>query len=288
MKPKGQLLIIGGKEDKDGSASEMKKMNKNFSHHEILKLLAKSKDDRIEVITAATSEPESMQQTYTKTFKDIGYTNFGFLDIRDDQIHTDDHFKRIKAAATVFFTGGDQNRICQTLQQSVLIDLLREKYQKEENFMIAGTSAGAMCIPNIVILEAVNGEAILENDIELDSGLGLIGNYIIDTHFVHRARFGRLAHAIISHRDCWGIGLGEDTALLIEEGCKATCYGSGMVWIFNAKEIGCTNIETVKKGYPIYAENLKAHILTEGCKIDFSNNVFAGALSEKKNDNKEE
>lgn len=282
MKPKGQILIIGGKEDREGNTSEMKKKNKDFSPHEILKLLAKSKDDRIEVITLATAEPESMQETYTKTFKEIGYTNFGFLDIRDDQIHTDDHLKRLEAASTIFFTGGDQNRICQNLQQSVFTDLLREKFQNEENFMIAGTSAGAMCMPDIVILEALNGEAILENDIEFDTGLGLIGNYIIDTHFVHRARFGRLAHAVISHRDFWGIGLGEDTALLIEEGSKGTCYGSGMTWIFNAKEIGCTNIETVKKGYPIYAENLKADILTEGCKIDFINNVFVGASAEEK------
>lgn len=287
MIPKGQLLIIGGKEDRDGNNPEMKDKNNDFSPNEILKLLARSKDDRIEVITAATSEPESMHETYTKTFEEIGYTNFGFLDICDDQIHTDYHLKRVKAANTVFFTGGDQDRICKIFQQSVLTDVLKEKYYNEENFMIAGTSAGAMCMPDIVILEAINGEAILEHDIELDCGLGLIGNCIIDTHFVHRARFGRLAHAVILHQNSWGIGLGEDTALLIEQGSKSTCHGSGMVWILNAKEIGQTNIETVKKGSPVYAENLKVHILTEGCKIDFNNNVFAGTSSEKSKNNKE-
>ncbi|MDQ0595095.1 cyanophycinase [Chryseobacterium ginsenosidimutans] len=274
MTPKGQLLIIGGKEDKDGNTPDMQENNNNFSPNEILKLLVKSKDDRIEVITVATSDPESMRETYTKTFEEIGYTNFDFLDIRDDQIHTDYHLKRVQAAKTVFFTGGDQSKIYETLQQSVLTQLLKEKYQNEEGFMIAGTSAGAMCIPKIVILEADNGEAMLEHDIELSSGLGFIENCIIDTHFVHRARFGRLAHAVILNQECWGIGLGEDTALLIEEGSKAICRGSGMVWLLNAKEIGKTNTRNVKKGSPIYAENLKVHILTDGCEINFNNNTF--------------
>ncbi|MFC3161576.1 cyanophycinase [Chryseobacterium arachidis] len=159
----------------------------------------------------------------------------------------------------------------------MLRDLLRRKYKEEDDFMIAGTSAGAMCMPKIVILEAINGEAILEYDIELNSGFGFIENCIIDTYFVHRARFVRLAHATILHQECWGIGLGEDTALLIEEGYKATCRGSGSVWIINAREIGQTNTEMAEKGFPIYAENLKVHILTDNCKIDFSSNLFEGA-----------
>lgn len=279
MIPKGRLLIIGGKEDKGENESEMEEKNNNFSPKEILKLLAKSKDDRIEVITTASSEPEDMRETYTKTFKEIGYTNFDFLDIRDDQVHSNFHLKRLEAAKTVFFTGGDQDRICKSLRPSVLTDLLKKKYLEEDNFMIAGTSAGAMCIPKIVILEAINGEAMLEHDIELDTGLGFIENCIIDTHFIHRARFGRLAHAVILHQECWGIGLGEDTALLIEDGCKATCRGSGMAWIINARHIGQTNTRTVKKGSPIYAENLKIHILTDNCKIDFNSDTFEGATA---------
>lgn len=277
MIPKGRLLIIGGKEDKGEDDSEMEKKNNNFSPKEILKLLAESKNDRIEVITTASSEPEDMRETYTKVFNEIGYTNFDFLDICDEQVHSDFHLKRVEAAKTVFFTGGDQNRICGSLNQSVLTDLLKKKYQEEDGFMIAGTSAGAMCMPKIVILEAVNGEAMLEHDIELDTGLGFIENCIVDTHFIHRARFGRLAHAVILHQECWGIGLGEDTALLIEEGCRATCRGSGMAWIVNARHIGQTNTRTVEKGAPIYAENLRIHILTDNCKIDFNNDTFEGA-----------
>ena len=283
MIPRGKLLLIGGKENKEDENEEMKRKNKNFCPNEILQLLADSKNDRIEVITTASSDPDSIEKMYTEAFGKIGYSDFGFLDICDEQIHTDYHIKRISAAKTIFFAGGDQNRICDVLKQSALKSLIKEKYRNEEGFILAGTSAGAMCIPGIVILEAENGEAILENDISLDSGWGFIDNCIVDTHFIHRARFGRLAHAVILNRDCWGIGLGEDTALLVEEGYIGICKGSGMAWLINAEDIGQTNIETVKKGCPVFAENLKVHILTDNCKINLRENIFSGQPGNKNN-----
>ncbi|SMP35284.1 cyanophycinase [Chryseobacterium profundimaris] len=270
--PKGKLLIIGGKEDRDGTDVEMKHRNKEFIPHEILKLLLKNKTDRIEVITTASSEPESMRETYAKTFKEIGYTNFGFIHFADKAEH--EYLERIRKSKVVFFTGGDQKRICDEIRNTEICDILAEKYFNEENFIIAGTSAGAMCMPEIIICEAEKDEAILENDIRISSGLGFLSGCIVDTHFVHRGRFGRLAHAIMLHRECFGIGLGEDTALLIEEGKKAICKGSGMVIAISGKEIGKTNIETVEDGHPVYGENIKAHIITDGCSINLESGEF--------------
>jgi cyanophycinase len=230
----------------------------------------KSKNDRIEVITAASSEPESMRDTYRQTFTEIGYTNFGFLHDVDASTPIDLYLKRISDSKTVFFTGGDQNRICKHLKNSDIRNVLREKYENEEGFMIAGTSAGSMCIPEIIICEAENGEAIIANDINLDSGLGLLNNLIVDTHFIHRGRFGRLAHAVLLHQELHGIGLGEDTALLIEGGSKAICKGSGMTIIISARNIGQTNIRSVENGCPVYAENVTVHILTEDCIVDLN------------------
>lgn len=266
MNPKGKLLIIGGKEDKDDSKLEMEGKNKEFSSLEILKLLASDKNRRIEVITTASSEPESMRDTYEKTFAEIGYTNFGFMHISNNQ--PDKDLDRVGNAGVVFFTGGDQNRICKELNETPVHKLLMEKYHHEEGFLIAGTSAGAMCMPEIIIDEAEDGEAILKGDIQLGPGLNLLPGCMVDTHFIHRGRFGRLSHAVIIRQDCLGIGLGEDTALLIENGYKATCKGSGMVVIIDPKNISRTNIETVEKGDPVFAENLVVHLYTDGCRFD--------------------
>lgn len=270
--PKGKLLIIGGKEDRDDGEVEIKDKNQDFIPHEILKLLIHDKGDRIEVITTASSEPESMRETYTKTFEEIGYTNFGFIHFTGEAV--DEDLERIRNSKAVFFTGGDQNRICSKIKGTVISDALMEMYLNEDDFIIAGTSAGAMCMPEIIIGEAEDGEAILENDIELALGLGLLSGCIVDTHFVHRGRFGRLAHAVMIHRECFGIGLGEDTALLIEDGKRAVCKGSGMVIGISAHELGKTNVETVEDGRAVYAENLKVHIITDGCSIDLESGAF--------------
>jgi len=221
-----------------------------------------------------------MRDTYRQTFAEIGYTNFGFLHDIDDSTPIDVYVQRISDSKTVFITGGDQNRICKHLKNSDISSILKEKYLNEEGFMIAGTSAGAMCLPEIIICEAENGEAILGNDIKLDSGLSLLNNLIVDTHFVHRGRFGRLAHAVLLHQDLHGIGLGEDTALLIEKGKKATCKGSGMIVMINARSIGQTNINSVEKGCPVYVENLKVHLLIESCTVDLETGKMEGSNSE--------
>ncbi|MFN4363613.1 cyanophycinase [Chryseobacterium hispalense] len=270
--PKGKLLIVGGKEDRDGTKVEIKYKNENFSPHEILKLLTKNAEDRIEVITTASSEPESMRDTYTKIFQEIGYTNFGFIHFTDKA--ADDDLQRLKNSKAVFFTGGDQNRISSEIKDTVITDILMEKYLSEDDFVIAGTSAGAMCMPEIIICEAEEGEAILENDIKLAPGLGVLSRCIVDTHFVHRGRFGRLAHAVMIHRECFGIGLGEDTALLIKEGKRAICKGSGMVIGIGARNLGKTNVDTVTEGHPVYGENITVHIITDGCSIDLESGKF--------------
>lgn len=267
MNPKGKLLIIGGKEDRDDTDVEMKEKNRDFTSLEILKLLTSDKNRRIEVITTASSEPEGMRDTYRKTFDEIGYTDFGFMHISREQ--SDEDLDRLKKAGVIFFTGGDQSRICKELKDTPANKLLIEKYQDEEDFLIAGTSAGAMCMPEIIIDEAEDGEAMLKGDIKLGSGLNLLPGCIVDTHFIHRGRFGRLSHAVIIRQDCLGIGLGEDTALLIEDGYRATCKGSGMTVVIDPKNISRTNIDRVEKGDPVFAENLVVHLYTDGCSFDF-------------------
>ncbi len=266
MNPKGKLLIIGGKEDRDDNDVEMKDKNREFTSHEILKLLTSDKNRRIEVITTASSEPEGMRDTYRKTFDEIGYTDFGFMHISREQ--SDEDLDRLKNAGVIFFTGGDQNTLCEELKDTPANKLLIEKYQDEEDFLIAGTSAGAMCMPEIIIDEAEDGEAMLKGDIKLGSGLNLLPGCIVDTHFIHRGRFGRLSHAVIIRQDCLGIGLGEDTALLIEDGYRATCKGSGMTVVIDPKNISRTNIDRVEKGDPVFAENLIVHLYTDGCSFD--------------------
>jgi cyanophycinase len=145
--------------------------------------------------------------------------------------------------------------------------VIKEKYLKDKNFIVAGTSAGAMAIPKLMIYEGGKHEAMLKEDLKIASRLGILDLCIVDTHFIKRGRFGRLAHAVVMNPETLGIGLGEDTALIIKNGYDAECRGSGMVVIIDGNEILKTNVTEIEDNDPIFVKNLKVDLLIKGNKF---------------------
>lgn len=276
MAPKGRLLIIGGAEDRNGNDIS-EDANNRGGKYEILKNILPDgrKNSKIEVITTASKRPQEMEKMYENTFTEIGYNNVGFLSIEDKmQARSTDFYKRVEKANAVFFTGGDQLRISTIIAGTDLARLIKEKYMEEKDFTIAGTSAGAMAMSKIMICGGGMTEALLGSDIHIASGLGLINDCIIDTHFIKRGRFSRLAHAVILNPGNLGIGLGENTALMINHGNRAKCLGTGMVVLIDGSEIERTNISEVNEGESVYVENLKVHLLVQNCEFDLETHIM--------------
>jgi cyanophycinase len=290
MDPKGTILIIGGSEDKgDGKENSMEKNNKEFQHFDILKELIQDggKKKRIEVITTATESPEEMKETYKKAFRKIGYTNIGFLNITNkEEARSKKNCDRIKKAHAVFFGGGDQFKLAAILGGTECINLVKQKYQAEPDFIVAGTSAGAMALPKIMIHEGGIEEALLKKDLKTASGLGIFDTCIVDTHFIKRGRFGRLTNAIINNPEALGIGLGEDTALIVKKGYLAECRGSGMVVVIDGNKINQTNVAEVDNETPIFLENLIVHVLSKEVKFTIKERKMDGKSKQKKDANK--
>ena len=269
--PKGRLLLIGGAEDKGENQVPIAAHNKQFVHLEILKQLVseKSLDDRIEVITTATGFPLEIRASYEKAFGKVGYTNVGFLDIQSIADSKNPEFlDRVNKANTIMFSGGDQFKLATIIGGSPIAEAIYRRYKTDSKFTVAGTSAGAMVMSKLMIRSGGTNEALINYDLRISSGLGLIDDCIIDTHFIRRGRFGRLAHAVISNSNQLGIGLGEDSALLIRKGRKAQCLGSGMVVIIDARHVEQTNVYDVEKGEPIYVDNLRVHLLVRNCEFN--------------------
>ena len=271
MLHKGRLLLIGGGEDKGENQVPIAAHNKQFVQLEILKELVyeNSMDDRIEVITTATGFPLEVQTIYEKAFKKVGYTNVGFMDIQSiADAKNELYLERVNKAAAILFSGGDQFKIATIIGGSPIAEAITKRYRHDPKFTVAGTSAGAMVMAKLMIQSGGTNEALIDYDLRISSGLGLIEDCIIDTHFIRRGRFGRLAHAVITNSGQLGIGLGEDTALLIRKGRKARCLGSGMVVIIDARDIEQTNVSDVEKGDPIYVDNLRVHLLVRNCEFN--------------------
>jgi cyanophycinase len=130
--------------------------------------------------------------------------------------------------------------------------------------VIAGTSAGAMAMSKTMIYEGNATRAHLKGEVKITTGLGFIDSVIIDSHFEKRGRFGRLAQAVAANPSQIGIGLGEDTGMLILEGNKMEAIGSGLVVIIDGHDILHSNIADIPDGNPISIENLKVHFCEKG------------------------
>ena len=150
-----------------------------------------------------------------------------------------------------------------------MLKIMLRKYQ-DENFVLAGTSAGAMAMSNTMIYHGSSTEALLKGEVKMSRGLGFIKDVTFDSHFIKRGRFGRLCQSIASNPVCIGIGLGEDTALLITKGDRMEAIGSGLVIIVEGDDIKYTNVADIEDGKPISIENLTVHILSQGHSYIFS------------------
>jgi cyanophycinase len=271
MDIKGKLIIIGGAVDK-GSFTEKNldkdaAKNLNFFEAGILKRIineSKHKEhSRVEIITTASKIPQEIGAEYVKAFTYLGADNVDVLNIeRREQAMDIDVVERLRKADIVMFTGGDQLRLTSILGGTQFHDLLLEKYQNED-FIYAGTSAGAAAASNNMIYQGSSSEALLKGEVKITSGLGLIDGVTIDTHFVQRGRIGRLFQAVVGNPKVLGIGLGEDTGLLITNGKQMEAIGSGLVILVDGREIKDTNLTQVELGQPISISHLVTHVMSK-------------------------
>ena len=266
----GKLIIVGGAVDK-GSFTEKNfdkdvAKNLNFFEKGILKRIIDEskhkKDSRIEIVTTASIIPREVGPEYVKALAYLEAKNTDVLHIeRREEANDEAVLARLKAADVVMFTGGDQLRLTSILGGTKFHDLLLYKYTHED-FVYAGTSAGAAAASNTMIYQGSSSEALLKGEVKITSGLSLIDNVIIDTHFVKRGRIGRLFQAVVGNPKLLGIGLGEDTGLLITNNTQMEAIGSGLVILVDGREIKDTNLTEVALGQPISLTHLVTHVMS--------------------------
>jgi cyanophycinase len=269
MKPRGKLIAIGGAEDKgtDLETGEIHRSNLNFFELAILRRIVEEAGGptaHIEVITTASMIPYEVGNNYLDAFGKIGCTNVHLMHIRNrEDAMKPAYLERIRRCDGVMFSGGNQMRLSTIFGGTDFLQLLHDRY-RNESFLIAGTSAGAMAMSQTMIYEGNATRAHLKGEVKITTGLGFMSAVIFDSHFEKRGRFGRLAQAVATNPSCIGIGLGEDTGMLITEGNRMEAIGSGLVIIIDGHAMRHTNVADIPEGNPLSIEHLIVHFCEKG------------------------
>ena len=268
----GKLIAIGGAEHKgteDGDHRHQR--SAKFSELGVLKKIIEEsgkEQPHIEVITTASSIPDEVGRGYIKSFKKAGCSNVGHINIRSrEDVVIRDFIERIKICDIVMFSGGDQTRLTSIFGETEFFEILYNRC-KSSDFIIAGTSAGAMAMSKLMIYDGDSIFGFLKGEVKTTKGLDLVEDMVIDSHFNKRGRFSRLAQAVCINPSVIGIGIGEDTGVIITRS-EIEVIGSGSVVIIDGSNIKDTNVHRVDNGYPISVEGLIVHILEEGNKYDY-------------------
>lgn len=256
-KVRGNLLIIGGAEDKKGERVILNKFVE----------LSGGKKAEIVIMTTATELPGQVGREYQAIFKDMGVAKNTIIDIPSrEEANREEAIEVIRGASGIFFTGGDQLRITSMLGGTAIEKVLQEVYQN--GVVIAGTSAGASAMSNTMIIQGESENTPKKNTIMMAPGMGLLEEVLIDQHFAQRGRIGRLLSAVAQNPFILGIGIDEDTAIIVSPEATFEVIGTHTVTVVDGCKITHTNASESDPDQSLALSNVILHILPSGYKFD--------------------
>jgi cyanophycinase len=254
------LIIIGGKEDRSNNKTILGEVAKRIGAGKL-----------VVTTVAMENNTDELFDQYEKAFRSLGVKHLYNLEISERQEATlPAKVKILDDAAGVFFTGGDQLKITSQIGDTPIFQRIQEIY--DEGGVIAGTSAGAAVMCETMLVEGGEEKShVIGGSTRMAPGLGLIDGVIIDQHFMERGRFGRLTGAVAQNPKNLGVGIDEQTAIVVERGNGFYVLGSGAVYVIDGTHVTYSNIAEadLKKTLSIY--NIRLHILSQGDRFDLLN-----------------
>ena len=223
----------------------------------------------IEILTAATTHaPERTYAAYARVLHGLGCPHVGHLQV--DEAHPADApatLARLQAASLVFVSGGDQERLTELLLATHFLRLLHNRYQHDATFLLAGTSAGASALGGQMLVEGRGWRSLLGGGIEVLPGLGLLPHLLIDQHFIERARYPRLLHAVLAYPHLLGLGLSEETGLIFRPGQPAEVFGDEVVVVVDGRHLTANGYAATAPGRPVAGQGFGVSLLVAGDRL---------------------
>ena len=247
----GTLIIIGGHEDRKDKKLILREVARRVGRRKLV------------VTTVASREPDGTFEEYRDIFRGFGI-ECAELEIRarGDALEPE-NIDVINDATALFFTGGDQLKITSQIGDTPIFSRLREIY--EQGGLIAGTSAGASVVCETMLIGGPGEESHRsDHNLRMAPGLAFFKDAIVDQHFAERGRFGRLLGAVARNPRNLGIGIDEDTAIVVENGESFYVVGSGAVYVLDGRNLTYSNIGEEENYHTLSVFRLMTHVLSQG------------------------
>ena len=255
---RGRLIAIGGNEDKSDELIVLKR---------VVQEVGKT-DYKVGIITTASEDPEKRGKNYHQVFTTLGASKIEILNIRERTQANDKKLaKALEDVDLIFLTGGDQLRLTSIIGGSKVLQSIQNRL--DDGALIAGTSAGAAVFSDTMIYEGDSEDGLFKGSVLTTSGFGFVEKIIFDTHFMARGRIGRLVQIVTTNPTCIGVGIGEDSGVILRGDGLAEVVGTGQIIIVDGSDIGHSNIMAIKPGEPIAVENVRIHSLVNGYGYNF-------------------
>lgn len=254
----GPLVVIGGAEDKKGKCGILRAFVR----------LAGGARARVAVLTVASESPVEVGAEYREVFGRLGVRQTEVWDVRQREQASDPEFPgALEEATGVFFTGGDQLRVTNLLGGTPADQALRRRH--EAGLVLAGTSAGAAMMSGTMIVEGLSEATPRVGNVKIGPGMEFLHGVIIDQHFGQRGRSGRLLSALAQYPHQLGIGIDEDTALVVQ-GDEFEVIGCGAVTVLDAGAATYNNALECRESQHAALCNVKLHVLTSGLRFSLT------------------
>lgn len=254
----GKLIIIGGREDKEGDCEILSKVASSVGNGKLC------------IVSVASSVGDELWETYRQVFKNLGVKKMSHLDVVHRKKCVDDlAYKAVKDASAIFFTGGDQLKITSELGGTIVQEKIMDIYNN--GGVIAGTSAGASVMgATMMIAGSSDASFRIGSNLKMAPGLGFASNMLIDQHFAERGRIGRLIGATAHNPKNLGIGIDENTAIILIDNVRFDVIGSGAVYVLDAHEANGCNVSEAQENEALSIFDVKLHLLTKGNYFDIA------------------
>lgn len=252
--PSGSLLIVGGG-DTPMAVQER-----------FVELAGGSGTARVAVFPMASTEFDEEAGEVIADLRKLG-VEAELLLFSDEELEGDAVAQRLADYTGYWFIGGDQSRLADALRETPVLEVLHQRYM--DGAVIGGTSAGASVMSSIMLTgrlkvpddaEEAEMQNIARGVMDMSIGFGFIKGAIVDQHFMGRARYNRLISAVLDHPLMLGVGIDEETALLVRPDGLWEVLGNNYVKIFDAYRALIIDDD----GPMAKASDIRMHVLPEG------------------------